>query len=391
MKVKRSIKLKLFLIITPIIFIFLSCEKSSLKKYQLTAYDGQLTWEQMTPKAEWDNRLDHEVSVLNDELFLAGGYNPGMINGDPYFEDVWKSSDGISWTNVTDNAPWYGRRGHALITFNDGNGDALYLIGGFSVNESTGERSYNNDVWKSSDGHAWEKIKNNTDVALSDTTDWVARMHHKVVITKRAGQNYMILSAGRTMKKNIEGRYAVKYCNDLWGSYNGIEWEYLHSNDFGIRSEHAMAVDDSGTLYIQGGQHGVIFDSPDSVNYEPIANYYHLWTSADGSHWEAKSNVDIVESQLLSRAGHELIYYKNRLWSLPGKTISSNHYHFTNPEHYPTWTYAMSDNWAIDSRGTAIDARHNYAAIVFKDKIWIFGGNTNKKGQNNDVWQATLN
>jgi len=32
-----------------------------------------------------------------------GGYNPGMIKGDTYLEDVWGSEDGVTWTEATDS------------------------------------------------------------------------------------------------------------------------------------------------------------------------------------------------------------------------------------------------------------------------------------------------
>jgi len=32
-----------------------------------------------------------------------GGYNPGMIKGDTYLEDVWSSEDGVTWTEATDS------------------------------------------------------------------------------------------------------------------------------------------------------------------------------------------------------------------------------------------------------------------------------------------------
>jgi len=50
----------------------------------------------------------------------------------------------------------------------------------------------------------------------------------------------------------------------------------------------------------------------------------------------------------------------------------------------------MFGDFEIDSYGTAIDARHNYASIVWKDKIWVLGGNTNRNEQDNDIWAASL-
>ena len=50
----------------------------------------------------------------------------------------------------------------------------------------------------------------------------------------------------------------------------------------------------------------------------------------------------------------------------------------------------MNGNASIDSYGTAIDARHNYASIVWRYRIWVLGGFTNRHGQDNDIWAAGL-
>jgi hypothetical protein len=368
-----------FLIICLFLLVLQSCSKYS--DWELIEYDGDLTWEQITTKAEWSKRLDHEVAILNDELYLAGGYNPGKVIGDPYLEDVWKTSDGETWTNLTKDAPWLGRRGHSLVTFNDGTGDALYVIGGFSVDDATGKRAYNNDVWKSADGENWTEIQ--------DSTDWKVRMHHKCVVANHGGQDYIYLVGGYTMNTNTDGRSAIEYLNDIWRSTDGVDWVNIGITDIGIRSEHAMVVDENGTIYVQGGQHGLIFEAADSSS-NPVRDYSSVWQTTDGTTWTSSSDSIIVEADFFSRTSHEMVFYKDRIWALPGKTNSLNHYSFTNSNHYGTWTLDMNGNWDIDSRGVGIDARHNYASIVWKDKIWILGGQTNTNGQDNDIWVGSF-
>lgn len=371
---------KYFLIPCLIFLLLQSCSKVS--DWKLAEYDGELNWQEITKKAEWDKRLDHEVAVLNDELYLVGGYNSGVISGDPYYEDVWKSSDGEFWTKVTQAAPFFGRRGHALVTFNDGTGDALFMIGGFSVKEETGERAYNSDVWKSRDGVNWTEVR--------DSSEWTARMHHKCVIANHGGQDYVYLVGGYTMIADVEGRYGIKYFNDVWRSADGISWESVGVTDFGIRAEHAMTVSENGTIYIQGGQHGVIFEAVDSAGGEPVRHYNDVWQSTDGEIWTHSMDSLIFEAGLFDRTAHEMIFYRDKIWTLPGKTNSLNHYHFTGSNHFPTWTLDENGRFTIDSRGVAIDARHSYASVVWRNQIWVFGGNTNRNGQDNDIWAGSL-
>ena len=383
---KQNVKQLIPLLLS--VFLLSAC--SSLGDYEFSDYDGELIWEEVTSKAAWGKRLGHDVAVLNDELYIAGGYNQGSFRKDPYYEDVWKTADGENWISVTENAPWLGRRGHALVTFNDGNGEALYLIGGFSVNEATDERTYNNDVWKSTDGENWTLIKSNTEVEVSNTSDWVARMNHKCVVANHGGQDYIYLVGGGTMLDEGEGRYAYKYLNDVWRTTDGINWQKMNATNFGIRAQHAMTVDDDGTIYLQGGQHGVIFEAADSSGNNPVQHYDEVWKTTDGENWTPISGGEVQSSGFFNRVEHEMVFYNDKIWTLPGQTNSVNHYTFTSVSHYGTWTLDKNDNFEIDSRGIAIDARHSYAAIVWRDKIWVLGGNTNRNGQDNDIWVGSL-
>ena len=192
------------------------------------------------------------------------------------------------------------------------------------------------------------------------------------------------------MSEYVEARYGIKYFNDVWRSTDGKSWSSVGITDIGIRAEHAMTVDENGTIFMQGGQHGVIFEAADSSDGNPIRYYSDVWMSNDGQNWTNTTDSLLIESSFFSRTSHEMVYYKDRVWGLPGKTNSLNHYSFADPNHYGTWTIDLDGTLDIDSRGVAIDARHNYAALVWRDKIWVFGGNTNRNGPDNDIWVGNL-
>lgn len=382
--VKHSVYFSLFLAV-----ILSSCERITFKEYALKDYDGQLEWVLETDHAEWSKRYDHAATVFNNKLWVVGGYNSGVVQGDPYYEDVWSSSDGKSWELVVDDAPWLGRRGHQIVAFNDGSEEALYIIGGFTVDENSGERWYKNDVWRSTDGKNWTEIKSNNVVDQNSVSDWMARMHHRCEVAVHNGTSYIYLIGGMGMQSDVQGRYAMKYFHDVWRSTDGIQWERLSNTNYGIRAEHASAVGANGKLYIQGGLHGIIYE-PEGSSSQPVDDYHFIWSSTDGITWIKENNASQIETSLMHRSGHSMVYYDDRLWALPGKTIGVDHYQFANDQYYPTWTFDTQQNWAIDSRGTAIDARHSYEALVFNNKIWVLGGFTNRHAQSNDVWSATL-
>jgi hypothetical protein len=391
MKYWNTVSLRNGLVAVGLLLIFSSCERITFEEYSLNPYDGELVWTEVVQKAEWKKRYDHDAAVFNNKIFICGGYNPGLVKGDGYFEDVWSSADGETWEQETDGAPFMGRRGHQLLTFNDGAGEALYLIGGFKVDEETGKRAYENDVWKSTDGKNWTQIKTSTIPDSNSLTDWMPRMHHQCVVSNQNGTNYIYLLGGMSMlSSGIESRYGIKYFNDVWRSSNGIEWTKLSNNSYGIRAEHAAVSLPNGSVLVQGGTSGVIFEPAPGTTI-PQNDWQFVWTSTTGETWNKKRDTAQLDDWYLWRSAHEMVYYDDRVWVLPGKTTSKNHYGFTSENHYATWTLDNNDNWALDSKGTAIDARHSYAAVVFKNKIWILGGFTNRNGQANDVWSGELN
>ena len=97
-----------------------------------------------------------------DDLSIGGGPNCRQV-----FNDVWYSNDGSKWQLATDNAPWEARAGGVALV----KGGWLYYMGG--EKGFTGEDDYFNDVWRTRDGVTWEEV---TDV---DGADWSPRPGHK--------------------------------------------------------------------------------------------------------------------------------------------------------------------------------------------------------------------
>jgi hypothetical protein len=367
------------------------CEFISFEEYEIPPYDGEFSWTRVTENAQWTNRQDFAAVAYKNKLWMFGGYNAGERKGDPYYEDVWSSADGQSWELVQDSAPWKGRRGHTVTVFDDGTGEAMFLAGGFSVNEATGYRQYNNDVWKSTDGSSWTLIKERNYISPdSAQTDWFPRMNHAIVVATHGGKKYMYLIGGSTMFEAGSVKYAMHYYSDVWRSTDGINWEDMQSDDYGIRAGHAAAVDPAtGRMYVQGGNHGVNFDSPQGKN-RPILNWHWLWGSDDGKHWKVEYDTVGISTGYLYRAEHQMAFYKNKLWGFPGCANSTMHFHFALTEYVTMWKRDPDNKWAVDSNGSDTDARYSYGFVEWNGKIWILGGDTNKQGPANDVWYGEI-
>jgi hypothetical protein len=357
-----------------------SCEPISFREYEMEPYSGAFTWERVTAKAAWSNRYDHAAIAFKGKIWIFGGYDSGRIRGDTYLEDVWNSPDGANWSLATDSAPWHGRRGHTVTLFDDGTGEAIYLVGGFEVNEQTGYRQYTNDCWKSTDGIQWTCIKPRTQPLFDSVEDFLPRFNHSCIATRLGGKNYLFLIGGSTMREGVEGGFSFLYLHDVWRSEDGIHWTKLDNTDFGQRCEQAVCVDPAtGRMYMQGGTHGVTFDNEQQYD-QPGKDYYNLWYSDDGVTWQAE------ESFSLNRAGHAMVMYRHSLWLMPGKEDNYRNLRYAEGDLFYTWQKPEGGPWVLDSRGSAFNGRHSYATVEFQDKIWILGGETADNGQNNDVW-----
>lgn len=82
-----------------------------------------------------------------DDLSIGGGPNCRQV-----FNDVWYSQDGSEWHMATGDAPWEARAGGVALV----KGGWLYYMGG--EKGFTGEDDYFNDVWRTKDGMTWEKV-----------------------------------------------------------------------------------------------------------------------------------------------------------------------------------------------------------------------------------------
>lgn len=105
-------------------------------------------WTRVTKAAPWEPRHGSCVLTFKDKLWLIGGDG---------YSDIWNSDDGVQWQKVLHNAPWGKRYLPNVAVF----AGRMWLYGGQwwadSASSANALIGYN-DVWSSTDGVNWTQV-----------------------------------------------------------------------------------------------------------------------------------------------------------------------------------------------------------------------------------------
>jgi len=273
--------------------------------------------------ADFSKRTDHTTTIFNNKLWVIGG-NISTISTN----DVWNSSDGIIWTNITTNAGFLGRSGHTTTVFDD----KLWVIGGTAGTDK-------NDVWFSTDGITWTEAISNA------------------AFSKRNGHTSIVFDN----KLWVIGGLSK---SDVWYSDNGISWTLATANAaFSDKGRHTSVIFDD-KLWVIGGQGD---NSADKAN--------DAWYSIDGSTWTQAT----ASAEFSKRSSHTSVVFDNKIWLFGGAeagTTLKNDIWFSLDGI--TWTEAISN--------ASFSRRNQHSTNVFNDKIWLVGGNELAAVRHNDIW-----
>ena len=179
------------------------CNQGHYQNDVWSSADG-VEWELVNDKVPWGPRALHYTLVFEDEIWVMGGQTlPHFAPAEEaFYSDVWRSVDGVEWTQVSDEVPWAPRGmigGHAV------HAGRMWVLGGGTYDiPAKPERIYYNDVWSSADGVHWERH--------AESTPWAPRQYHEVAV--------------------YDGKmWVMEGCNgdsgnrsDVWYSADGIDW-----------------------------------------------------------------------------------------------------------------------------------------------------------------------
>jgi hypothetical protein len=135
--------------------------------YYNEVYVFEVMSNQETAAAFATGRKGHTSVALNGKMWVIGGYNNGT-----FYNTVYYSSNGTTWTDAAATNHFTPRDGHTSVAF----GGKLWVIGGY---EFVTTSKMVNDVWSSSDGVTWTNVSAHN---ASATDKFSPRYQHKSVV-----------------------------------------------------------------------------------------------------------------------------------------------------------------------------------------------------------------
>ena len=285
---------------------------------------GSYSWNLASSDVEWGEKADFTSIEFDNKIWVIGGYS----SGSGVHDDVWYSSDGITWNPAPSSAP-RGIYGHTSVVFDN----KIWLIGG---SDSTYTRR--NDVWYSSNGIDWE--------LATDDAAWSARYGHTSVVFDN--------------KIWVIGGTAGGFDNDVWYSSNGITWERATASaSWPARHDHVSVAFD-GKMWVLGGWRNYIIRD--------------AWYSVDGSNWQQAPTP-----AWSARVAHAGVTFDGKMWVSGGQIAAGG------PSSNEIWYSDDGVSWSKPTSNVLWGGRHSHAMAVFKDKIWVMAGGKVGFGYK-DVW-----
>lgn len=273
--------------------------------------------------ASWKARDRYASVVFQNQIFIIGGDTGAGV----YFNDVWSSYDGTTWTQIVAGAPWGQRAFQRAVVFNN----KIWVMGGSDMSGA-----FYNDVWSSPDGLNWTEE--------TSAAAWTPRTSFALY----AFNNGMYIYGGLDSTPFRQ--------DDVWYSTDGVIWtEVVNPAAAGQRSLMGYATFNN-KMWAVGGTDGAS---------ATVATVYY---SSDGVTWTAATSLPAAREQL------RCVDYAGRLWAIGGYNATYQNSVYSTADGV-TWTTHTAGSWS---------ARSAHECVVFKSPtsasatnapvIWLMGG-----------------
>lgn len=364
----------------------------------------------------WAARQGVIGAVLNDYVYISGGRQDTTFFNDVYrmSGDCITSSSSFTsanntftytytnskcqWELVTDNAPWYARGYHAMVT----HASYLYIIAGQNYT------SYLNDIWRSKDGSVWELVLSNKYINISDVnsnSSNIKQFEQRSTLGCVSYNNERLycMAGGQGNPPN-----RIEF-NDVWYSNdNGQTWDILIvESQWKARGGSRVSINND-IIYLTGGE----FFFSRETQFDDV---WRLDINGDNNgsyYWECVTK----EAQWSKRSGHGFVIdSKNNLWIMAG--YFDKHDLWMSGDNGSNWNNIRNDvfncsdyesesiasgiiikekkdNYYSETRiSSGLCGRFDFGAVLYKDYVVLFGGDddyTSVGGENNQTWVLQL-
>ena len=286
-------------------------------------FDSYSVWTQVTSSASWSARNAHTSVVFDNKMWVIGGV--GGINSSSRKNDVWYSTDGVTWIQATSNAAWAARSNHTSVVFNN----KMWVIGGY-----IGAFGPSNEVWYSSDGSNWFQA--------TSSASWSERSGYTSVVFDN---KIWVIGGGNK--------------NDVWYSSDGVNWTLATGDASWSKRWFHTSLAYNDKIWIIGGQSNSTYMND-------------VWNSSDGVNWRRVS----LNASWSARSNHTSVIIGNKMWVSGGKINSKSN---------DVWSSTDGLSWTQIASNASWSARSSHTSVVFDNKIWVIGG-SGVSGHTNDVW-----
>ena len=243
-------------------------------------------------------------------MYSLGGYAyiPGTNTQIGGSNDVWYSTDAITWTLQTQRSSFSPPRAWTSCDIDD-HGEFMWIMGGL-VPPPVGSQQparLLNDVWRgTSKGRQWQRV--DTDASgeeIDPAGHWAPRAEHSVLLHHNTALKVDVLYVmGGWVTYDLRAPQRVATINDVWvSSDGGVSWkeltgygtESVTSNMWPKRWGHSSFVTEKGVLLVAGGT------DTKTGNQAQYVTYKDLWASFDGGYnWypcKLPTNADFIRAE----------------------------------------------------------------------------------------------
>jgi hypothetical protein len=159
--------------------------------------------------------------------------------------------------------------------------------------------------------------------------------------------------------------------NQAWSSTDGANWTCATKAAPWKPRLGAGGVVFDGKMWVLGGLERY-FDGTE----RDLLN--DVWCSTDGAHWTQAT----AKAPWAQRAYHGAVVYDNKIWVFGGGNYRPAYLGYND-----VWSSADGVRWTKVTDHAPWSPRIWFSSVVYKDRIWVLGGWSDKPSVNwNDVW-----